>query len=546
MCAIATAVAAPKKGPVPVAKQESVAELSRWLRPSVVVVSHYGRDGKQDGVGAGFVISSNGLIATCAHVIGEARPITVRLANGQEHDVTEVHAWDRNLDLAIVRIDAVKLQPLALGDSDELTQGAPVVAMGNPLGMEHSLVQGVVSARREFEHVEMIQLAIPIEPGNSGGPLVDMEGRVHGLLTLKAALSANLGFAAPVNELKKLIAKPNPVPMKRWLTIGALSAREWEPLMGARWQQRGGALHVEGMGQGFGGRSLCLSQKPAPERPYEVGARVRLDDEAGAAGLVFAADGKDTHYGFYPTAGQLRLTRFEGPSVFSWTILTTTNSKHYRPGDWNDLRVRVETNKLICYVNDQLVIESEDAALKAGRVGLAKFRQTKAEFRDFRLGTKFERTPVVTARLAEALNGGDLDDAALRPLLKADAENISRALIEEAGRLDQRAASMREIARKAQYEATQRELVRAMKTPEAEIDLFHAALLISKLDNPELDVRAYREQLTALVTELKESIPENVTNDERLNRVIRFLFAENGFTGADRITTTARTVTSTA
>jgi fructose-1,6-bisphosphatase len=152
----------------------------------------------------------------------------------------------------------------------------------------------------------------------------------------------------------------------------------------------------------------------------------------------------------------------------------------------------------------------------------------------------------VTARLAEALNGGDLDDAALRPLLKADAENISRALIEEAGRLDQRAASMREIARKAQYEATQRELVRAMKTPEAEIDLFHAALLISKLDNPELDVRAYREQLTALVTELKESIPENVTNDERLNRVIRFLFAENGFTGADRITTTARTVTSTA
>jgi len=525
--------AAPKKSVAPAAKAESVADLAQRLRPSVVVVSHYGRDGKQDGVGAGFVISPDGLIATCAHVIGEARPITVRLANGREHDVTEVHAWDRNLDLAIVRIDATKLQPLALADSDQLTQGAPVVAMGNPLGMEHSVVQGVVSARREFEHVEMIQLAMPIEPGNSGGPLVDMEGRVHGLLTLKAALSANLGFATPVNELKKLIAKPNPVPMKRWLTIGALNAREWEPLLGARWQQRGGALHVEGMGQGFGGRSLCLSHKPVPERPYEVGVRVRLDDEAGAAGLVFAADGKDTHYGFYPTSGQLRLTRFEGPSVYSWTILSTTNSGHYRAGDWNDLRVRVETNKLLCYVNDQLVIESGDAALKRGRVGLAKFRQTKAEFREFRVGAKLDPRPSVAPQLAHLLNAtGDLREDALQPLLKTNAANVSRALTDEASRLEQRAVRMREMARNAQYEATQRELVQVMTAPDPEIDLFHATLLISKLDNPDLDVRAYREQLDALATELKSSMTTASTIDERVRRVIEFLFAESGFHGS--------------
>jgi S1-C subfamily serine protease len=211
MFALTTCVgAAPKKTAAPVAKTESVADLARRLRPSVVVVSHYGRDGKQDGVGAGFVISSNGLIATCAHVIGEARPITVRLATGRDYDVTEVHAWDRNLDLAIVRIDATNLQPLALADSDQLAQGASVVAMGNPLGMEHSVVQGVVSARREFEHVEMIQLAMPIEPGNSGGPLVDMDGRVHGLLTLKAALSANLGFATPGQRTEEVDRQTKP------------------------------------------------------------------------------------------------------------------------------------------------------------------------------------------------------------------------------------------------------------------------------------------------------------------------------------------------
>ena len=517
----------PGSGP----QEQSVADLARRLRTSVVIVSHYGRDGKQDGVGAGFVVSSNGLIATCAHVIGEARPISVRLANGREHEVTEVHAWDRNLDLAVVRIDAGNLDPLQLGDSDQLTQGTAVVAMGNPLGMEHSVVQGVVSARREFEHVEMIQLAIPIEPGNSGGPLVDMRGRVHGLLTLKAALSANLGFATPINELKKLLAKPNPVPMKRWLTIGALNGKDWEPMMGARWQQRGGALHVEGMGLGFGGRSVCLSRKPVPKLPYEVAVRVRLDDEAGAAGLVFAADGKDAHYGFYPTGGQLRLTRFEGPAVYSWTILATTNSHHYRRGDWNDLRVRVERDKLLCYVNDELVIEAADAAFRQGRVGLAKFRQTQAEFRDFRVGTKLERRPRVSSQFADVFKS-DLSEEKLQPLLRADAENVSRALTEEAGRLEQRATRMRDLAKKARYEATQREIVQLMSAPEEQIDLFRVALLISKLDNPELDVRAYREQLDSLAGDLRANLPTAATNDERVRRLIHFLFAENGFHGS--------------
>src|SRR2546426_516270 len=74
------------------AKERSVEALAESLRPSIVVVSHFGRDGKEDGMGAGFVVSSNGLIATSLHVIGEARPITVQLANGKRYEATEVHA----------------------------------------------------------------------------------------------------------------------------------------------------------------------------------------------------------------------------------------------------------------------------------------------------------------------------------------------------------------------------------------------------------------------------------------------------------------------
>jgi serine protease Do len=509
----------------------TVEELARRIRPSVVVVSHFGRDGKEDGVGAGFMISSNGLIATSLHVIGEARPVMVKLANGSEHEVTEIHAWDRNLDLAIVRIEGRNLPALALGDSDQLAQGSAVVAMGNPLGMQHSIVQGVVSARRDFEGVEMIQLAIPIEPGNSGGPLVDMQGRVHGLLTLKSALTANLGFAMPVNELKKLIDKPNPVPMTRWLTIAALNAKEWEPLMGARWRQRGGRMHVEGAGKGFGGRSLCLSHKAVPERPYEIAVNVRLDDEAGAAGLIFAADGKDTHYGFYPTAGQLRLTRFEGPAVFSWTILTTTNSAHYHPGEWNHLRVRVEKDKLLCYVNDHLVIESADTGLSVGKTGLAKFRNTRAEFKDFRVGTNLGPRVAAPPELVSKLrDDGAAEAPAVEALVSKHGEAVYPVIAEEAGRLERRAAQLRKLATNARQQAIQQELVKVMKGKE--IDLVHAALLVSQLDNPDLDVAAYREQVESMAGDLKTAMPEKSSNEERLKRLITYLFAENGFHGS--------------
>src|SRR5690606_39199149 len=138
-------------------------------------------------------------------------------------------ATDRTHDLALIKVEGEKLPPLELGDSEGLKQGAAVIAVGNPLGLEHSVVQGIVSAvREEVDGRPMIQLAIPIERGNSGGPVVDLAGRVVGLITLKSQLTDNLGYAVAVNALKPLIEKPNPVPMSRWLTIGRINSREWD------------------------------------------------------------------------------------------------------------------------------------------------------------------------------------------------------------------------------------------------------------------------------------------------------------------------------
>src|SRR2546423_1093084 len=216
-------------------RAKTVEEDTEKARKSLVVITQRARDGSIEGVGSGFVVSRNGLVATSLHVIGEGRPVEIRFANGEKYSATEIHAWDRKLDLAVIRIDATNLSALKLGESAEVKQGASVVAMGNPRGLTHSVVQGVVSAFRDFENGRMIQLAIPIEPGNSGGPLLDANGRVIGILEMKSAVTENLGFATPIDALKTLLDKPNPVPAERWITLGALDPRKWKTLYGAQW-----------------------------------------------------------------------------------------------------------------------------------------------------------------------------------------------------------------------------------------------------------------------------------------------------------------------
>jgi S1-C subfamily serine protease/regulator of sirC expression with transglutaminase-like and TPR domain len=517
---------------------KSVEELAKQARPSVVVIKVTGRDGSEQGLGTGFVVSSDGLIATNLHVIGEARPIAVQMADGKRYDVTSVHASDRSLDLALIKIDAQDLPKLELGEAGTLVDGQPVVAVGNPIGLEHSVVAGVVSGKREIDGRSMIQLAIPIEPGNSGGPLLDMQGRVRGILTMKSLVTANLGFAVQIDSLKPLIEKPNPVPMTRWLTIGTLDARQWTTLHGGRWRQRAGRILADAAGQGFGGRSLCLATAEPPERPYEVAVTVKLDNEAGAAGLAFASDGGDKHYGFYPSAGRMRLTRFDGSDVYSWHVLHDQKSEHYRPGDWNTLKVRVEQGKILAYVNDHLVVEVADDRLTGGKAGLAKFRQTQAEFKNFRLAKEIPAAALSAEIVKQVLDQvGEVSltghpDAKLVAGLATDASASGAVLAERAKNLEQQAAQLRRLAQAVHQQRVQSNLEAALSVAEEEIDLFHAGLLIAQLDNAELDVDSYRAQLNGLAEDLKASLPADADERARIAALNAFLFQERGFHGS--------------
>jgi len=526
-------------GPVsalsPVQAPKTVEELAASAKKSVVVVTFTGRDGAVQGMGSGFILSEDGLIATNLHVIGEARPIRVELHDGRKFPVTAIYATERSQDLAILKIDATKLPSLPLANSDELQEGQAVVAIGNPLGLQRSVVAGVLSGRREIDGRSMLQIALPIERGNSGGPLLDLQGRVHGLLTLKSLKTENLGFAIAVNALKPLLAKPNPIQMNRWLTIGAIDPAEWTVLPGGHWRQRAGQISVEGRAPGFG-RALCLSTEATPEVPFEVGVQVKFTPGDGAAGLVFHADGGDKHYGFYPTNGGLRLTRFDGPDVSNWAILRDIRTPHLRKDGWNSLKVRVEAERVLCFLNGELVVESKDAVYQRGHVGLCKFRHTAAEFKSFRIAkdlTEPKPSDVLQERIAKLTLDPALKDSSLvtatSDLAKEDAIVIE-ALEQQAKLLEARANSIRRLANDIHVKQTVDELVAAIQRDSN--DLLLPALLISRLDNPELNITEYVKEIERQARHVKQRVSESASEDDRLTALNQYLFEEQGFHGS--------------
>lgn len=507
---------------------------------SVVVVETLGRDGKTLGVGSGFIVSEDGLIATNLHVIGEARPVRVKLYDQRQFPVVEVYGTDKTQDVALIRIEADELTRLSLGDVTTLKPGQPIFALGNPLGLEHSVVTGVVSGFRDTQGMSMIQLAIPIELGNSGGPLLDMQGQVHGLLTLKSQLTENLGYAVKASAVNSLLEAPNPIPMSRWMTIGTLNPKLWEPNGQVSWKHRAGVISVEGVSRGFGGRALCFSKLLPPETPFDLAVDVKLKEDDGAAGLIFHADGGDIHYGFYPSSGTLRLTRFDGPTVYSWHVLQDTQTSAYRPSEWNRLKVRITEDRLLCYCNDQLVIEHEETQLLGGKVGIVKFRHTTASFKRFQFAKELpSETPDQTSFELAAELGVQMQH--LRPPKPEQIKKFAhldavqrKALLEQARILEDRAVQLRQLAQEIHQEQVRQQLVEVLTNDQEEpTDLIKACLLISALDNQELDITAYDTQVEQMVEELQAAFPDSPTPQEKLRALKEFMFVTNGFHGSN-------------
>ncbi|MCW5889192.1 MAG: DegQ family serine endoprotease [bacterium] len=166
---------------------------------------------KRQGSGSGFVISADGVIVTNNHVVEDAKDITVTFADGRELSA-KVLGHDPKTDLAVIKVDAHDLAVARLGDSDEVSVGDWVVAIGNPFGLDNTVTAGIVSAKGRAigagPYDDFIQTDAPINPGNSGGPLLDEDGNVIGINTAifsQNGGSVGIGFAIPINLAKRLV-----------------------------------------------------------------------------------------------------------------------------------------------------------------------------------------------------------------------------------------------------------------------------------------------------------------------------------------------------
>ena len=202
----------------------TTAQVSEMVSPSVVVItteqvvysqwSWYGQSQVESGAGSGVIISSDGYILTCAHVVSGASNITVSIGD-KDYPATLV-GEDTTSDIAVVKVDASGLTPATVGNSDNLKVGESVMAVGNPLGeLGGTVTSGIVSALNRSVTIQgtsstntmsLIQMDASVSPGNSGGGLFNMNGELIGLVNAKSSSSdaEGLGFAIPINDAIKV------------------------------------------------------------------------------------------------------------------------------------------------------------------------------------------------------------------------------------------------------------------------------------------------------------------------------------------------------
>jgi putative serine protease PepD len=197
--------------PSALALQQQFVQVVKQVGPSVVLIQ------TSQGLGSGIVFDTAGDVVTNAHVVQGADSFQVTLADGHQYPARLVGSFAPG-DLAVLHVDAGGLHPAAFADSSALQVGDVALAIGNPLGLQSSVTEGIVSALgrtvnedNEVALPNVIQTSAPINPGNSGGALVDLQGQVIGIPTLAAtdpelggSAAPGIGFAIPSNTVRDI------------------------------------------------------------------------------------------------------------------------------------------------------------------------------------------------------------------------------------------------------------------------------------------------------------------------------------------------------
>jgi serine protease Do len=270
------------------------------------------RDGEpprgRQSLGSGVIASADGYIVTNGHVVADADEIVVRLSDHSEHKA-KVVGVDARTDVALLKIEAQNLPALPFGDSDKLEVGEPVMAIGNPFGLEQTVTTGIVSAKERFigsgPYDDFIQTDASVNPGNSGGPLVDTRGTLVGINTAifsQTGGSVGIGFAIPVNLAKDVLRqlRDRGEVVRGYLGVSVMPVTP-EARQAAKLESSRGALVAETVS---GSPAAAAGLKPGDiivafqgepiQNPHDLTRRVAATPPGTKVSLRVARNGRET------------------------------------------------------------------------------------------------------------------------------------------------------------------------------------------------------------------------------------------------------------
>ncbi len=522
------------------------------LSKSVVRVYQYNSEDRLTGTGSGFCVSEDGLIATCLHVIGESRKVVVELPDGTRHEPHEVVASDRNLDLALIRIARQNISPLPLGPQDDpLQRGEAVATMGNPLGSDRALATGVVGVPdQHLRGVRHLQVNIPIEHGNSGGPLVDQQGRVRGIFTAKSATMMNIGFAVDAEYLRGLLDSPSPIGIEHWMKIATLPPEDWLGMPATQWQRRGGRIEWKaGMTPGAATSGTCEWRGDYPPVPYEIAVDLRIEGGQGSAGLVLMSPSQKAVRAWFPAGREMILTEATGKGLHHKSVIGRARAKSYILDDWNRIRIRVLEDGIICCLNDEeLYHHKTDHRKIPGEntfAGMIVMEHRAVSFKNFTLLPLplTEEAGLAQPCLPSDLTSGPLPDAELQALqlqnLPGGPEQHLRAIDQKRLELEDALYQLRRLASRVNEQSIGNELENMLQKEEGQIPLVRSALQMLRIGDPSLNPRTYLYQFEKLLGDVVKALPEEADQVDKAAVLRDVLYRQHGmhvarFPTADR------------
>ncbi|MEM1443375.1 MAG: S1C family serine protease, partial [Verrucomicrobiota bacterium] len=527
LCVVAISPGARAEENVGAPQSATTIDWAEEIAPNVaehfVTVRQFNFRGDLLATGSG-VLLGDGKVVTCFHAIGDGNPVEIELPSGLVVSPSELVAHDASLDLAILRFDSeFEVAGLPISDRTPDT-GEAVAAMGNPGGDPGYFVTGVVAGPKiSVAGQPVLPLSMAIEQGNSGGPVVDGDGELVGIVSLKDLRRPGIGYAIPSSEIQRILKENDAISFNLWIARNRLSAAHWSPDHDSSWRGRGSELHVSLSGDSGMPFRFCRSLA----EPVDLAGHGENEIRVRAVSVEVEA-----------TVGRISGIAFGGEDetqYFTWSLRGTQSLVFSRVDRENGTVESIENFPIPAYLGDAalvpLAIESDGQRVFgfAGEVecGSIELPQEVVESGDLWSGLSL--TLGTEARFRNFVDCFT-EEGANTSLVSRHAEERKIRFLEEQLEL------LREEARLSHEERVREQIVSRLQ-PVGDIPLathktlLETGLLFTMLTDRDLNTFVYSTQLEKWIREVQAELPQDTppSGMELAGALQKVVFEERGY-----------------